>query len=203
MPPPFRPEPVVLTGDHVVLTPLALTHASDLAQAGRDDDTWLYMPRPALRSVEDAESMIRQALAESAPGHEIAFAIVDKASGTAAGSTRYLTIEREHRSIEIGWTWIGPAWRRTPVNTECKLLLLRHAFEALKAHRVTFKTDARNLRSQRAIERIGGVREGVLRWHRICWDGSLRDSVYYGIIAPEWPDVRRRLEQMLNGDTPR
>jgi RimJ/RimL family protein N-acetyltransferase len=197
MPPPFRPEPVVLTGDHVVLTPLALTHARDLALAGRDDETWIYMPRPALRSVEDAESMIRQALAETRSGNEIAFAIVDKGSGAAAGSTRYLTIEREHRSIEIGWTWIGPAWRRTPINTECKLLLLRHAFEALGAHRVTFKTDARNLRSQRAIERIGGVREGVLRWHRICWDGSLRDSVYYGIIAPEWPGVRLRLEEML------
>jgi RimJ/RimL family protein N-acetyltransferase len=193
----FDPKPVVLTGAHVVLTPLAVAHAHDLARAGRDDETWLYMPRPALRSVEDTESMIRQALVEMESGNEVAFAIVDKASGRAAGSTRYMTIERPHRSIEIGWTWIGLEWRRTAINTECKLLLLRHAFEALGAHRVTFKTDARNLRSQQAIERIGGVREGVLRGHRICWDGSLRDSVYYGIVADEWPGVARRLEGML------
>jgi RimJ/RimL family protein N-acetyltransferase len=186
-----------LTGRHALLEPLQPAHAKDLFEVGRDDATWLYMPRPALRSREDAESMIRQAVIETEAGREIAFAIVDAASRKAVGSTRFLDVQREHRALEIGWTWIGSAWQRTPINTECKLLLLGHAFEALGAHRVTLKTDARNARSQRAIERIGAVREGVLRRHRICWDGSVRDSVYYGIIDAEWPAVKARLVGLL------
>lgn len=196
-PPPFDPRPLVLTGTHVIVAPLAPAHASDLADAGRDEATWLYMPRPALRSVEDAASMIRQALVETDAGNEVAFAIVERASGRAVGSTRYLDLQRPHRALEIGWTWIGAAWQRTAINTECKLLLLAHAFEALGAHRVTLKTDARNVRSQRAIERIGGVREGVLRRHRVCWDGAVRDTVYYGILDDEWPQVKSRLEGFL------
>jgi len=195
--PPFDPRPTVLTGVHVIVEPLSLAHASDLAAAGRDDATWLYMPRPALRSVEDAESMIRQALVDTDAGNEVAFAILSKGSGGAVGSTRYLDLQRPHRALEIGWTWIGAAWQRTAINTECKLLLLAHAFEALGANRVTLKTDARNVRSQRAIERIGGVREGVLRRHRVCWDGAVRDTVYYGILDDEWPQVKSRLDDML------
>ena len=156
------------------------------------------MPRPALRSVEDAESMIRQALIEAEDGREIAFAIVAADSGRAVGSTRFLDIQRAHRALEIGWTWIGSSWQRTAFNSECKLLLLGHAFDVHGAHRVTLKTDARNVRSQRAIERIGGVREGALRRHRVCWDGSVRDSVYYGIVDDEWPQVKKRLEGMLS-----
>lgn len=144
------------------------------------------MPIPALKSIEDARAMIREAEEETRAGREVAFAIVERSSGRAIGSTRFLDLQRPHRALEIGWTWIGPAWRRTAVNTECKELLLRHAFDDLGAHRVTLKTDARNVRSQRAIERIGGVREGVLRRHRVCWDGSVRDTVYYGILDTEW-----------------
>jgi len=195
--PSFDPRPIVLTGMHVVLRPLALEHARDLVAAGEVDATWLYMPRPALRSVEDAESMIRQALVEFEAGREVAFAITGKATGKAVGSTRFLDIQKSHRAIEIGWTWIGAAWQRTALNTESKLLLLTHAFEDLGANRVALKTDARNLRSQRAIERIGGVREGVLRRHRVCWDGSVRDTVYYGIIDVEWPRVKAHLLGML------
>lgn len=199
VPPRFDPRPVTLAGTHVILEPLALAHAADLFEAGRDPATWRYMPRPALRSVEDTESMIRQALVEADAGREIAFAIVERASRRAIGSTRLLDIQRPHRAIEIGWTWIGPAWRRTPVNTECKLLLLTHLFEDLGAHRVTLKTDARNLESLRAIERIGGVREGVLRRHRVQWDGFVRDSVYYGITDAEWPAVKARLAGLAGG----
>jgi len=195
--PPFDPRPTVLTGSHVVVAPLSLAHAADLAAAGRDAATWLYMPRPALRSVDDAESMIRQALVSTEAGDEVAFAIIARDSGLAVGSTRYLDLQRPHRALEIGWTWIGAAWQRTAINTECKLLLLGHAFEALAAHRVTLKTDARNVRSQHAIERIGGVREGVLRRHRVCWDGAVRDTVYYGILDGEWPRVKARLAGML------
>jgi len=195
--PAFDPQPTVLSGTHVALVPLDLAHAGDLASAGRDDATWLYMPRPALRSIEDAASMIRQALVETDAGREVAFAIIAQSSGRAVGSTRFLDLQRAHRALEIGWTWIGTAWQRTALNTECKLMLLRHAFVDLGAHRVTLKTDARNARSQRAIERIGGVREGVLRRHRVCWDGTVRDTVYYGIVDHEWPQVRARLEAML------
>jgi RimJ/RimL family protein N-acetyltransferase len=187
----------VLTGNHVVLQPLQESLARDLYEAGSDAATWAYMPRPALRSVEDAASMIRQALVEVGAGREVAFAIVATASGRAVGSTRYLDIQRAHRGLEIGWTWIGPAWRRSPINTECKRLLLEHAFADLGAHRVTLKTDARNLESQRAIERIGAEREGVLRRHRVCWDGFVRDTVYYGIVEDRWPTVKSRLEAML------
>jgi len=186
-----------LTGHYAILEPLSLAHAAALFEAGTDDATWRYMPRPALRSQEDAESMIRQALADAEDGSEAPFAIVEAVSGRAVGSTRYLDVQMKHRALEIGWTWIGTRWQRTAVNTECKLLLLTHAFEGLGAHRVTLKTDARNVRSQRAIERIGGVREGVLRRHRVCWDGSVRDTVYYGIVDAEWPAVKARLEARL------
>jgi RimJ/RimL family protein N-acetyltransferase len=195
--PQFDPCPTTLGGAEVVLEPLALSHAAGLFAAGRDDATWAYMPRPALRSVEDAESMIRQALVEADAGREVPFAIVEAASERAVGSTRFLDIQRAHRALEIGWTWIGESWRRTAINTECKRLLLGYAFDGQGAHRVTLKTDARNVRSQRAIERIGGVREGVLRRHRVCWDGSVRDTVYYGITDAEWPQVKSRLEAML------
>jgi N-acetyltransferase len=186
MKPPFDPRPVTLEGTHVRLEPLASQHASDLLTAGGDDETWLYMPIPALKTIEDALAMIREAEAEARAGREVPFAIVERASGQAVGSTRFLDLQRPHRALEIGWTWIGPAWRRTAINTECKELLLRHAFEDLGAHRVTLKTDARNVRSQRAIERLGAVREGVLRRHRVCWDGFVRDTVYYGITDEEW-----------------
>ena len=141
--------------------------------------------------------MIRQALSASEDGSEIPFAVIEAETGAAVGSTRYLDVQPAHHALEIGWTWIGPRWRRTAINTECKLLLLAHAFEALAAHRITLKTDARNVRSQRAIERIGAVREGVLRRHRVCWDGSVRDTVCYGIIDAEWPNVKERLRRLL------
>jgi RimJ/RimL family protein N-acetyltransferase len=200
MKPPFEPRPIVLEGEHVRLEPLAPIHAEDLLAVGGDDDTWRYMPIPALKTIDDARAMIRDADVAAREGREVPFAIVELASSRAVGSTRYLDVQRPHRALEIGWTWIGAAWRRTAVNTECKLLLLRHAFEDLGAHRVTLKTDARNLRSQRAIERIGGVREGVLRRHRVCWDGSVRDTVYYGILDSEWNGVRHRLETVPDPD---
>jgi len=195
--PAFDPRPTVLAGTHIALRPLEIAHANDLFDAGGGVATWAYMARPALRSVEAAESMIRQALIETVAGREVALALVAVGSGRAVGSTRFLDIQRPHSALEIGWTWIGPRWQRTAINTECKLLLLGHAFDDLGAHRVTLKTDARNVRSQRAIERIGGVREGVLRRNRVCWNGFVCDTVYYGIVDHEWPHVKTRLEGML------
>lgn len=199
---------VTLSGRHVRLEPLGERHAADLAEAGHDAEIWRYIPREPLADVEDAREFIRSALEAAKDGSQMPFAIVEQvsdlrrndssgnATGRAIGSTRYLDIRREHRGLEIGWTWLGRAWQRTAANTECKRLLLEHAFERLGALRVQLKTDARNLKSQRAIERIGGVQEGVLRAHMVMPDGFVRDSVMYSITAGEWPAVKRRLEEM-------
>ena len=181
------------------LEPVVPRHAEDLFAAGSDGAIWTYMPRPVLKSVGDTLGWIQEALAVAAEGSQLPFAIIHRRSGKAIGSTRYLDIRREHRGLEIGWTWVGTAYQRTPVNTECKSLLLTHAFEELGAVRVQLKTDLRNERSQRAIERIGAVHEGVLRKHMVRWDGFIRDTVYYSILASEWPDVKRRLENLLRG----
>jgi RimJ/RimL family protein N-acetyltransferase len=193
----FNPLPVTLEGRAVRLEKLAAHHAEDLFLAGRDEGIWRYMPRPPLKSVEDAQAFINEALEEHAAGREIPFAIIDRATSKAVGSTRYLDIQREHSSLEIGWTWLAKAQQRTRANTECKYLLLRHAFEELRAIRVQLKTDSRNLRSQRAIERLGAVREGTLRRQRRLWDGYVRDTVYYSILDSEWPGLKQRLEALL------
>lgn len=195
-PPRFDPRPVTLRGNRVLLEPLDERHAADLFAAARDEATWLYMPLPEPESVDDVRAMIRDAVDGTAAGGEVAFAVVLRPEDRAVGSTRFIDLQRPHRGLEIGWTWIGPAWRRTSVNTECKLLLLTHAFEDLGAHRVTFKTDARNETSQRALARLGAVREGTLRRHRVCWDGHVRDSVYFGVTDADWPEVKRRLAAM-------
>jgi RimJ/RimL family protein N-acetyltransferase len=194
---PFDPQPVRLEGIHVRLEPLGRRHAEDLFEVGRDESIWAYMPRPVLKSVQDTQAMIDQALEVAAGGTQIPFAILHRRSGRAVGSTRYLDIRRSDRGIEIGWTWLGAAFQRTALNTEGKLLLLTHAFEDQAAVRVQLKTDLRNARSQRAIERLGAVREGVLRKHIILWDGFIRDTVYYSILDSEWPEVKRRLEHLL------
>jgi len=194
---PFDPQPVTLEGNHVRLEPLGRRHAEDLFEVGRDESIWAYMPRPVLKSVQDTQAMINQALEVAAGGTQIPLAIVDRRSGRAVGSTRYLDIRRPDRGIEIGWTWLGAAFQRTALNTESKLLLLTHAFEDQGAVRVQLKTDLRNERSQRAIERLGAIREGVLRKHIILWDGFIRDTVYYSILDGEWLEVKRRLEHLL------
>lgn len=193
----FRPEPIILEGRHVRLEPLSLNHASDLFEAGHDPETWAYLPEPTPRSVEEMARFIDRALREANDSSQIPFAMVHEGESKAVGSTRYLDIRPKDRALEIGWTWIGPAYRRTVVNTECKFLLLRHAFETLGAVRVQFKTDERNIRSQNALERLGAAREGTLRQCVICWNGFLRSSVYYSVIDKEWPAVKARLESKL------
>jgi RimJ/RimL family protein N-acetyltransferase len=189
--------PVTLHGRHVRLEPLAPAHAADLARAAAEPEIWAYMPVPAPLTPEAMQAVIAKAEVERAQGVRLAFAIISLASGRAVGSTSYLDIAPGHRRVEIGWTWLGAEARRTAVNTECKYLLLRHAFETLGCNRVQLKTDSRNLRSRAAIERIGGVMEGVLRRHMLMPDGHKRDTVMFSIIAEEWPAVKRRLEQRL------
>jgi RimJ/RimL family protein N-acetyltransferase len=186
--------PVTLTGKYVRLEPMTEAHVPGLAAIGMDDSIWEHMLYGVVRSEEDILNWVRDILSRP----DLPFAVIHLDSGRVAGATRYLNITPEHRGLEIGGTWYGVEFQRTVVNTECKYLLLKYAFETLGCIRVQFKTDARNERSQRAIERIGGKREGVLRNHMILPDGRYRDSIYYSIIDKEWPEVKARLEEMLN-----
>ncbi len=169
-------------------------HAQGLYNRGRSAADWAYMPRSCFVDQADTRHWIDEALSRE---DEMPFVIVENQKNRVVGSTRYLNIRPEHRSLEIGWTWLGQEWLRTGVNTEAKYLLLRHAFERLGCIRVEFKTDERNQRSQLALERIGATREGVLRNHMIVQGGFYRNSVYFSVIETEWPAVRQRLEALL------
>lgn len=191
-------KPLVLQGKHVRLEPLAEAHAAGLALIGlNNDDIWRNMPYGFMKSEEDIRKWVQGVLGHAAQGTDLPFAVVHLASGRVAGATRYMEIHRQHRGLEIGGTWYGTEFQRTAVNTECKYLLLKHAFEVFGCIRVQLKTDLRNERSQRAIERIGATREGVLRNHMIMPDGRFRHSVYYSILDSEWPAVKVKLEALL------
>jgi N-acetyltransferase len=189
--------PVTLIGQLVRLEPLSLEHASGLAEIGLEPSIWRYMLYGSMRNTTDIFAWVEDMLRRQAKGTDLPFAVRHLESGRLAGATRYLDIRPEHRALEIGGTWYGLDFQRTAVNTESKYLLLSHAFEKLGAVRVQFKTDLRNLPSQRAIERLGAVKEGILRQHMITVDGVLRDSVYYSIIDTEWPALKARLEEFL------
>lgn len=191
----LRVTPVVLKGHGVVLEPLVQNHAQGLYNRGRTAADWAYMPRACFVDLADTRQWIDEARAS--PG-QLSFAIIETGKGKVVGSTRYLNIRPEHRSLEIGYTWLGQEWQRTALNTQAKLMLLSHAFERLACVRVEFKTDARNERSQRALERIGARREGVLRNHMIVQSNYLRDSVYFSVIESEWLEVKERLQQLGN-----
>lgn len=200
--PDFDPQPITLEGTHVRLEPLDRGHAEELLVAAADERIWDYMPMPPPTEITQVERMIADAHRALEAGTDVPFAIICKGTayggtGRAVGSTRYLDIRRRDRGLEIGWTWLGTEVHRSPVNTECKYLLLRHAFEDLGAFRVQLKTDGRNQRSQAAIARIGAKREGVLRRNLLVWDGHVRDSVYFSVLDSEWPDVRADLERKL------
>jgi len=183
-----------LTGEHVRLEPLTLKHAEGLHKAGADPAIWTWL---SVRQPEDVAGMRDLVGKILADGNRLAWTQVDTRTGEVAGTTSFYQIDASHRILSIGHTWIGKAWQRTPLNTEAKLLLLRRAFEELAANRVSLETDIRNEGSQRANERLGAHREGVLRAHRIRPDGSLRDTVVYSVIAAEWPAVSERLVTRL------
>jgi len=190
--PDFDPRPVTLEGDHVRLVPLRMEHARALFEAGNEDDIWLYVePRP--RDAGGYAKYIRWALDQQILGTQLPFAVIRKSDGVLVGTTRYAHIDPPNRTLEIGYTFYGKGARRTAINTESKLLLLRHAFEALGANRVWLQTDKRNERSQTAIARLGATKEAELRNERVMPDGRLRASVIFGITKDEWPTVRERL----------
>jgi RimJ/RimL family protein N-acetyltransferase len=190
--PPFEPAPVTLAGRLVRLEPLTRAHVDDLTEVALDPDTWRWMFRQ-LDDVPAFHEYLDGAFAAADRGSEIPFVQVDAATGRPIGMTRFLAIERPHRRLEIGHTWLAGPWRGSGHNAEAKLLLLTHAFEDLGAHRVEFKTDLLNLRSQAALVAIGATREGVFRRHLILGNGRVRDSVYFSIVWDEWPGVRDHL----------
>ncbi|MGE3985720.1 MAG: GNAT family N-acetyltransferase [Dehalococcoidia bacterium] len=189
--------PVTLTGQFVELRPLALADAAALFAALDDEDVWTYLPSHKPAAVAEVEASIAAALRAQEQGVELPFVTIHRESGKVAGMTRLLDISVPDRHAEIGWTAIGPEFQRTAVNTEAKYLMLRHAFESWGCIRVQLKTDLRNERSQRAIERLGAVREGVLRKVRLVKDGYQRSSVFYSITDDEWPSVKAHLETKL------
>ncbi len=190
-------QPLILTGQTIRLEPLALEHVPALAVAGRDESLWRFMPYAHMDGADFMRAWVNQLLELQTRGADLPFAVVHLASGQAIGATRYMDIRPTDRGLEIGGTWYAPAHQRTAANTEAKYLLLTHAFEGLGCLRVQFKTDLRNERSQRAIERLGAVREGLLRHNMLMPDGYRRSSVYYSILEEEWPGVKARLEEKL------
>ena len=189
-------EPMTLEGTHVRLEPLAPQHLDGIVRAGEDDAVWTWLPyRPTTRA--EYEAWLNDALAAQAEGQQLPFATVDRVTGDVVGSTRIFFFYPPDRRVEIGGTWLAPSAQRTPINTESKLLLLTHCFDVLRCVRVELKTDARNTNSRRAIARIGAKYEGVMRKHMLTRGGYHRDSVYYAIVDDDWPDVRRRLEELL------
>lgn len=188
--------PVTLEGKHVQLEPLLAVHHAALTEVGLDEDLWRWIPVP-VRTPEEMSAYIEAALAEQARGVSLPFTIVEKSSGQPVGCTRYANIDRVHRRVEIGWTWVAKSWQRTVVNTEAKYLLLRHAFETLGCIRVELKTDSLNEKSRAAILRIGARQEGIFRNHMITASGRIRHTVYFSIVDNEWPVAKTRLEQRL------
>lgn len=189
-------EPVILEDRGVRLEPLARDHHDGLAAAAADGRLWelwyTTVPSPA-----ETRAYIETALAAREHGHRLAWAVRDVASGCVIGSTSYHDIVPAIDRVEIGYTWYAQAWQRTHVNTVCKRLLLAHAFDTLGCKVVGLRTDRFNVRSQRAIEALGAHRDGVLRRFQPRRDGSVRDSVMYSILAEEWPEVARHLDNRL------
>jgi RimJ/RimL family protein N-acetyltransferase len=179
------------------LVPMREDHAPALLAAS-DDGLWAYMTSPPPKNEAEMLKWMRVALDGHTKGTDLPWVIQHVPTGRIIGTTRYLDVLHQHRAVEIGFTWITADFRRSAVNTQCKFLLMRHAFETLGCVRVQLKTDGRNVRSQTAIARIGAVREGTHRRHRVLWDGFIRDTVYFSVTDLEWPTVKQNLFRMMD-----
>ena len=191
------PMPTTLGGRGVRLEPMGFVHEAGLEQAARDGELWnlrvTSVPEPGKTG-----AYIQQALDGLAAGHMLPFVVIDEPSGKVIGTTRYHDIVAGIARLEIGYTWYGQVWQRTHVNTTCKLILMQHAFDTLGAALVGWRTDNFNYASQRAIERLGARKDGVLRHHAFRRDGTVRDTVMYSVTAGEWPEVRDQLVYQLH-----
>lgn len=190
-------KPIVLEGKHVRLEPMTEEHVPALAEIGVGQDFWDFMVYGDMKTEDHMRGWVDEILERAEKGTDLPFVAIHLESGRVAGATRYLNIMPNDRGLEVGGTWYGLDFQRTAVNTECKYLLLSHAFETLGCIRVQLKTDSRNERSQKAIERIGAKREGTLRNHMVLPDGHIRHSVFYSILDTEWGDVKKNLEEMM------
>lgn len=189
-------EPVVLEGNHVRLEPVRLDHSDALWEAGKDPAIWSFIPFP-MRSAADMRKRVEGAIAELHRGNALWFATIHRATAAPIGCTGFWSVDTHHRRVEIGGTWITPAFQRSATNTEAKLLMLTHCFEVYGCIRVEFKTDSLNSRSRTALARIGATEEGTFRNHMIMPDGRYRHSVYFSITDAEWPTVKARLQERL------
>ena len=185
-----------LEGQVVVLEPLAALHEQALFEAAQHPEIWTWLA-PIGNRRDYFSAWLEASLAEAQAGREGVFATVDRASGAAVGSTRYMNLREAHRGLEIGWTWLTPAMWGTGANIEAKLLMLTHAFEQLECMRVEFKTDARNVRSRAALAALPAQFEGILRRHMLMPGVGVRDSAYYSVIDDDWPAVRANLQRRL------
>ena len=194
-------EPVTLRSRGVALVPLALEHEDGLCAAATDGELWKIrvtsVPEP-----QETRAYIETALAAREAGHRFAFAVIDEASGTVLGSTSFHDILPAVKRVEIGYTWYARRCQRTHVNTTCKLLMMTHAFDTLGCHVVGWRTDNFNHASQRAIERLGARKDGVIRGHALRRDGTIRDTVMYSLRSGEWPEVRAQLLYLLDKPRP-
>ncbi len=194
MPAPW-PDPVELRGQHASLLPLSASHEAGLVQAVRDGELWKLW-YTSIPSPEGMAAAIERRLALQSRGAMLPFTVLD-AQGRIVGMTTYMNIDAVHRRVEIGSTWLAASAQRGPLNTECKLMLLGHAFEQLDSIAVEFRTHRLNLQSRRAIERLGAQLDGILRAHQRAANGTLRDTAVYSITATEWPTVKAHLQWQL------
>lgn len=188
---------ITLSAQRTRLEPLRSEHAPALFKAEKHPEIFAFYPRP-MATLGDIHNFIAETLDAQKLGVQLPFAIRDSETGDLVGSTRFMDYSALNRSAEIGATWLSSAVWRTRINTECKYLFLKHGFETLDLVRIAFKTDARNMRSQRAIERLGAQKQGVLRSQMILSDGFRRDSVFYSILDHEWLEIKARLEGFLS-----
>lgn len=191
-------KPVTLDGKRAKLIPLEESQIEELYEAGRDNSIWTHFIFRKIGSAKEFRNFIESIVKRAEKSEILPFTMIDKSTGKIAGSSSFWDISHENRAIEIGCTWMSPYFWGTGFNEECKYLMLKHCFEVLKTVRVFFKTDELNLRSQKALEKIGAKYEGVLRKHMIRQDGSFRTSVYYSIIDDDWPRVKKHLEEILS-----
>jgi N-acetyltransferase len=192
---------IMLRGYSVRLVPIDYSHLDQLSRWSGEEDIWRYMTFAYLASRDELRTWIGSAMDANERGTELNFAIIDEPSQLAVGTTSFYRVVPEHKRLELGKTWLGAPYRRTRINTVAKYLMLNHAFEMILANRVELNTDARNVRSQRAIERLGAVRDGVLRCHTIMRDGFVRDTVTYSITMQDWPAIKILLERLLEKRT--
>ncbi len=185
-----------LEGEKVRIVPMEKNHIQGLTEIGIDKIIWSHLPK-AIYTYNEMKSFVEEALYKKETGIEFPIVVLRCDNDKIIGTTRFLDISNPNKSLEIGWTWYSPSVWGTHINTECKYLLLKYCFETLKLIRVQFKTDERNVRSQKAIEKIGGKKEGILRNHMIRKDGTFRNSVFYSVIESDWVSVKKNLENIL------